>query len=146
MTFKDAVKILGVDLAASKKEIRNAYRTLVAKNHPDKFQDDVDKKIAEKNFRKIQEAYEFLDGLMPAVSQEDRMTRSGYSTESDKIKENLDSLLKINPVSGDNFHWSDVSSTQTIIVKFIVYTIPIYVLVMVIFFKWPAIKEWFSSF
>lgn len=57
--FQDYYKILGVDRNASQKEIRNAYRKLAREHHPD-LQPEDKKKEAEKEFKKINEAYEVL--------------------------------------------------------------------------------------
>ncbi len=146
MTFSEAIKALQLDASASKGDIRKAYRRLVVLHHPDKFQDDIDKQIAEKNFKKIQEAYELLSDLKPAINIEDRMTRSGYDKDSDAIKANLDELLKMRPLDeSEGMSWSGVSSVQGIIVKFLIFAIPLYVLSMVILFKWGAIKRFFSG-
>ncbi|RQD76937.1 MAG: J domain-containing protein [Candidatus Syntrophonatronum acetioxidans] len=57
--YQDYYKILGVDRNASQKEIRNAYRKLAREHHPD-LQPEDKKKEAEKEFKKINEAYEVL--------------------------------------------------------------------------------------
>jgi len=56
MEFKDYYKILGVDRAASKDDIKRAYRRLARKYHP-----DVSKEAdAEARFKEMKEAYEVL--------------------------------------------------------------------------------------
>ena len=50
---RDYYKILGVRRNAGKKEISKAYRKLAQKWHPDNFQDEDDKKKAEKKFMDI---------------------------------------------------------------------------------------------
>jgi DnaJ-class molecular chaperone len=55
--FKDYYKILGVDKKADEKEIKQAYRRLARKYHPDVHPGD---KEAERRFREINEAYEVL--------------------------------------------------------------------------------------
>ena len=142
MTFNEAVMTLGLDVAASKADIKQAYRVLAAKNHPDKFQDDVEKKVAERNFRKIQEAYDFLNDLRPAINIEDRMTRSGYDKESDAIKNSLDEILKMRPMSEGSFSYSDVNTTQNKIMKLLLLSIPLYILAIMIFFFWTQVKAW----
>jgi curved DNA-binding protein len=55
--YKDYYKTLGVDKAASQKEIKSAFRKLAAKYHPDKNPGD---KKAEDKFKEINEAYTVL--------------------------------------------------------------------------------------
>jgi hypothetical protein len=145
MTFSGAVKTLGLDYSASKSDIREAYRKLVVKNHPDKFQDDVEKQVAERNFKRIQEAYEFLMDLKPAINMEDRMRQSGHNKESEAIKSTLDELLKMRPVSEDGSHWSGVNTIQDQILKFIMLSVPLFVLAMILLFSWNRITRWFSN-
>lgn len=57
---KDYYKILGVKRSASKREVTKAYRKLAHKWHPDNFQTEVDKKMAEKKFMDIASAKEVL--------------------------------------------------------------------------------------
>lgn len=57
MDYKDYYKILEVDRNASDKDIKNAYRRLARKHHPDVNPDD---KAAETRFKEINEAYEVL--------------------------------------------------------------------------------------
>jgi len=57
---RDYYKILGVRRNANKKEINKAYKKLAMKWHPDKFQDEDDKKTAEKKFMDIAAAKEVL--------------------------------------------------------------------------------------
>jgi curved DNA-binding protein len=57
MEYKDYYKILGVSRDASEKDIRQAFRRLARKYHPDVNPND---KEAEENFKQINEAYEVL--------------------------------------------------------------------------------------
>merc|ERR1719367_624582 len=57
---RDYYKILGVRRNARKKDIKKAYRELAALGHPDKFQDEDEKKRAEKKFMDIAAANEVL--------------------------------------------------------------------------------------
>ncbi|MEW5921192.1 MAG: J domain-containing protein [Bacillota bacterium] len=57
--YQDYYKILGVERNASEKDIRNAYRKLARKHHPD-LQPPEKKETAEKEFKMINEAYEVL--------------------------------------------------------------------------------------
>ena len=62
---RDYYKILGLRRNAGKKEITKAYRKLAQKWHPDNFQDETEKKAAEKKFMDIAAAKEVLtdDGM-----------------------------------------------------------------------------------
>jgi curved DNA-binding protein len=57
MEFKDYYQTLGVAKSASEKEIKQAYRKLARKHHPDVNPGD---KTAEARFKEINEAYEVL--------------------------------------------------------------------------------------
>ncbi len=57
MNFVDYYKILGIDKKATDKEIKNAYRKLARKHHPDLNPNDKDAKM---NFQQINEANEVL--------------------------------------------------------------------------------------
>ena len=57
MDFVNYYKLLGIDKTATPKDIKNAYRKLARKHHPDLNPHDKD---AKKNFQKINEANEVL--------------------------------------------------------------------------------------
>jgi curved DNA-binding protein len=57
MEFKDYYQTLGVTKAATEKELKQAYRKLARKHHPDVNPGD---KAAESKFKEINEAYEVL--------------------------------------------------------------------------------------
>jgi curved DNA-binding protein len=57
MIFIDYYKVLGVDKTATTKDIKNAYRKLARKYHPDLNPNDTE---AKKNFQQINEANEVL--------------------------------------------------------------------------------------
>jgi curved DNA-binding protein CbpA len=57
MDFKDYYATLGVSKGASDKEIKQSYRKLARKHHPDVNPGD---KAAETKFKEINEAYEVL--------------------------------------------------------------------------------------
>src|SRR5713226_8869783 len=57
MDFKDYYSTLGVAKTATEKEIKQAYRKLARKHHPDVNPGD---KGAESRFKEINEAYEVL--------------------------------------------------------------------------------------
>ncbi|MDP6378376.1 MAG: J domain-containing protein [Candidatus Thalassarchaeaceae archaeon] len=57
MAKRDYYEVLGVNRESSDAELKNAFRSLARKNHPDKNPDDPD---AESRFKEIQEAYAVL--------------------------------------------------------------------------------------
>ena len=57
MDFKDYYATLGVSKSASQKDIKQAYRKLARKHHPDVNPGD---KAAESRFKELNEAYEVL--------------------------------------------------------------------------------------
>jgi molecular chaperone DnaJ len=70
---KDFYAVLGVSASASQDEIKNQYRKLAAKHHPDKNQNDP--KAADR-FKEISEAYQVL-GDAEKRKQYDEMRRLG---------------------------------------------------------------------
>ena len=74
MQIKDYYEVLGVNKNASKTEIRNKYRELAKKYHPDKNQGDT---VAEGKFKEISEAYEILSNEQKRAKY-DRMKEGGY--------------------------------------------------------------------
>lgn len=61
MKYRDYYKILGVERGASDKEIRDAFRALARKYHPDRHPSgSQEQKDAEKRFKEITEAHEVL--------------------------------------------------------------------------------------
>ena len=60
--FWDPYKILEIQRGASQEDIKRAYRQLAGKYHPDKVEHlgDEFKTLADKRFKKIQQAYQEL--------------------------------------------------------------------------------------
>lgn len=61
-SIKNPYEVLGIEKGAALDEIKNAYRELVNKYHPDKVNHlgDEFQKLAEMKFKEIQEAYQEL--------------------------------------------------------------------------------------
>ncbi len=57
MRKRDYYEVLGIDRAASDKEIKRSFRSLARRHHPDKNPDDPE---AESRFKEVQEAYAVL--------------------------------------------------------------------------------------
>ena len=73
MTNKDPYEILGVSRNASQDEIKQAYRLLAKKHHPDRNPGD---KSAEQRFKEVHAAYEVL-GDAERRAQYDRFGAGG---------------------------------------------------------------------
>ncbi len=81
--MKDPYEVLGVSRNATKDEIREAYRELVKKYHPDKFRSNPDMlRLAEEKMREINEAYNYL---LEHAGEENAST--GESTFSDEDRD-----------------------------------------------------------
>ncbi len=72
-------EVLGVREGASAEEIKNAYRELVKRYHPDQYMNNPLSDLAEEKLKEINEAYDFL---MKKVNQS-----SSYRNESYNQKE-----------------------------------------------------------
>jgi curved DNA-binding protein len=86
--FKDYFKVLGINRNATDKEIKNAFRQLARKFHPDLHPNDVG---AESEFKEINEAYEILSDQEKKKSYEKYLSywlndRNDKSDDFDKKK------------------------------------------------------------
>lgn len=57
---KKYLKMLGLKEGASHEDIRAAFKKLAAKHHPDRARDAVKRAVAEKKFKEINEAFQWL--------------------------------------------------------------------------------------
>ncbi len=69
-------EILGISENASEEDIKTAYRELVKKYHPDKYQNNPLADLAEEKLREVNEAYDFLIKNGKGASQS--FKASGY--------------------------------------------------------------------
>ncbi|MEK6911357.1 MAG: DnaJ domain-containing protein, partial [Candidatus Thermoplasmatota archaeon] len=88
MPKRDYYEVLEVARAASKDEIKRAYRRLAKQYHPDMAKGD--KKEAEERFKELSEAYEVL------VDEEKRKLYNAYGHEG----------LRQQVWGGQDFDWS----------------------------------------
>lgn len=66
--MKDYFKILGVNRDASQAEIKDAYRKMALKYHPDRNHGD---KLAEEKFKEVAEAYDYLSKIKAQTNTRD---------------------------------------------------------------------------
>jgi len=85
MTFVDYYNVLGIDNKATPKEIKDAYRKLARKHHPDLNPKDVD---AKKNFQQINEANEVLSDPVKRKKYDQYGKDWKHAEEFEKAKQN----------------------------------------------------------
>ncbi len=83
---------LGIREGATSDEIQKAYHDLARKYHPDNFQDDTMKELAEEKMKEINEAYDFL-------------TRQHYS--SSEYSESIYTQIR-NHINGGNYSEAEI--------------------------------------
>ncbi len=96
--MKDYYKILGIKRNASQKEIKNAYRNLAKKHHPDATGEKTDEQ-----FKNIQEAYSTLS---------DPEKRSDYDT---CLGESVGVRVRISASNKDRYQNRSFSSVEPLI-------------------------------
>jgi len=85
MTFVDYYKILGIDKTATPKDIKNAYRKLARKHHPDLNPNDAN---AKKNFQQVNEANEVLSDPEKRKKYDEYGENWQHADEFEKQKQN----------------------------------------------------------
>ncbi len=93
--FKDYYEILGVGRTATGDEIKQAFRKLARKHHPDVAKD---KKAGEIKFKEINEAYEVL-GDPENRKKYDQLGENGYAQGMPSA-------------GGDGFHWESAGGNR----------------------------------
>ena len=73
---KDPYVILGVQRSATEEEVKQAYKTLVKKYHPDQYQDNPLKDVASEKMAEVNEAY---DEIINAIRNGEASSRFSAS-------------------------------------------------------------------
>jgi curved DNA-binding protein len=85
MAFIDYYKILGIDKSATEKDVKNAYRKLARKYHPDLNPNNND---AKKNFQQINEANEVLSDPIKRKKFDEYGNDWQHADDFEKAKQN----------------------------------------------------------
>lgn len=105
MNFIDYYKTLGVDKKATKAEIKEAYRKLARKFHPDLNPNNKDAKL---NFQKINEANNVLSDPEKRKKYDQYGKDSEHADEFDKSKRSKSSQQKAHKTSQNSGDFSDI--------------------------------------
>lgn len=85
--MKDPYVVLGVSKDASDEEIKDAYRALVKKYHPDKFADSDLAELANEKMKEINAAYDEIQNMRNGGSSKNNNTSSGFNPNSSSDNE-----------------------------------------------------------
>lgn len=89
--YQESLKILNLTVTAKLSNIKKAYRKMVKIYHPDKYQNSVDKEIAEEKLKKINDAYHYLidnyDENLDLNGAEEKTTSESFDFDDVDAKE-----------------------------------------------------------
>ena len=91
----DPYEVLGVRQGASEEEIKTAYKELVKKYHPDKYQNNPLADLAEEKLQEVNEAY---DSLMKGSNGNGYGTGTGYGNGYGQAQNNRTTTPEFNQV------------------------------------------------
>ena len=85
--MKDPYKVLGVQPSATDEEIKDAYRALVKKYHPDKFADSDLAELANEKMKEVNAAYDEIQKIRSGASQSKSSHSGGFNPGSSSSSE-----------------------------------------------------------
>ena len=85
--MKDPYKVLGVDPSATDEQIKDAYRALVKKYHPDKFADSDLAELANEKMKEVNAAYDEIQKIRSGASQNKNSYSGGFNPGSSSSSE-----------------------------------------------------------
>ena len=88
--MNDPYKILGVDRNATDDEVKEAYRKLARKYHPDNYGDNPLSDLAEEKMQEINEAYDAIVNMRKGAKNKSR----GYENTTSDFPEERSKGLK----------------------------------------------------
>lgn len=94
-------QVLGVPENASEQQIRDAYRKLVKQYHPDQFQDNPLKELANEKLKEVNEAYDMLN-RKGGASQSGGYSGGGQQTNRQYNGENAAAFSQVNAALSRN--------------------------------------------
>ena len=112
--MRDPYSVLGVDQNASDEEIKNAYRELARKYHPDNYQNNPLADLAEEKMKEINEAYDAITKMrVPVVAgyqqvlRELSASRASYGGSANPTFAQIRNLINAGDLQtgGTAFYW-----------------------------------------
>lgn len=92
--MRNPYEVIGVKEKASKEEIKKAYREQAKKYHPDQYNNNPLRDLAEEKMRELNEAYDFL-------MNNEETSYSGYSENTSYNSNNSYNSIRINIQNGN---------------------------------------------
>lgn len=97
--YQEYLEIMSLNQNYSIDELKNSYKTLIKKYHPDKYEGNELRELAEEKLKKVNEAYSFLkERLENSYSnqsmQEDELMYKTFEVISIRLKEDIEPLLE----------------------------------------------------
>ena len=99
--MKDPYEVLGLDRTASMDQVKAAYKELVKKYHPDKYQNNPLASLAEEKLQEINEAYDAIcKGKAGTYNAGGSYQSGSYSSSSSAEMQNIRSMINMGNLMG----------------------------------------------